>query len=215
MWLLSAAWFLLGAFDLVKSEFLPEKYQAYTAVRLVGFISWRSWLIGLPILLIGVLLEGGHAAIQKRDRLLRPSLVESPDIALDWECPRQNWDRVRLRNIGKGSAFNVTLDSFSWRELSFTVPLQINAIHPNEPEVIREPRFSEKLPSGVSNIGKLSSYLRSQLYRDRQPLEVTMTFSDTNGTRFERAFVLEAGHGGDWGPEVVVTPRPIRIKPQT
>ncbi len=211
MWLLSATWGAIGLFDLLKAEFLPERVQRYTVIRLLNFISWHTWIIVFLVLLIGVLLEGGHAAIQRRNKSL-PPIANGPDVVLDWESGGQKFDRVRLRNIGKESAFNVTLNSFSWPELSFTAPLQINAIHPNDSEVIREPKFFEKLPSGVSNIGRLDVDLRSPLYRNHQPLEVMMTFSDTHGTMFERKFVLEAGHGGSWGPEVVVTPKEIKRK---
>ena len=61
-------WVALGAFDVIKSEFFPEKYQHITAIRLITFFSWRFWLIILLALLIGVLLEGGYAALQERDK---------------------------------------------------------------------------------------------------------------------------------------------------
>jgi hypothetical protein len=210
MWLLSAAWTLIGIFDLIKAEFLPERFQSYTAMRLLGILSWRTWVIVFLILFIGVLLEGGHVAIQKRDKL-PAAAANGPDVVLDWESTSKNWDKVRLRNIGKESAFNVTLDRFSWPELSFIVPVQVNVIHPNTPDMVIEPKFSEKT-SGTSNIGCLNTVLRSPSYNSREPLEVTITFTDTNGTIFERNVVLEAGHGGDWGPEILVTLKELKRK---
>ncbi len=62
MWVLSAIWGLIGVADLLKAEFLPTRFQSYTAIRAISLISWRSWLVVLIILLIGVVLEGGHAA---------------------------------------------------------------------------------------------------------------------------------------------------------
>ena len=68
MALITLVWVTLGAFDLVKSELLPEKYQHITAIRLITFFSWRWWLIILFALLIAVLLEGGYAALEERDK---------------------------------------------------------------------------------------------------------------------------------------------------
>jgi hypothetical protein len=61
-------WFVLGAWDLIKSELLPEKYQSWTLVALTPHLQWRTWVIALLAVLLGVLLEGAHAAIQKRDK---------------------------------------------------------------------------------------------------------------------------------------------------
>jgi hypothetical protein len=132
----------------------------------------------------------------------------SPDVILDWQSDKNvgKWDRVRLRNIGNASAFKIELCRFSWPELSFTVPLLVNAIHPNDPEVVGEPRFVEKLPSGITNIGHLHLDLRSPRFKDRQPLEVTVRFLDSYGTAFERSLILEPGDGGDFGPSIRVTP---------
>lgn len=70
MALISVLWFLLGSFSLLRTEFLPERFQAYTAIRVLGYLSWHAWLFVLLGLLLGVLLEGGHAAIQSRNKKL-------------------------------------------------------------------------------------------------------------------------------------------------
>jgi hypothetical protein len=59
MALISVLWFLLGSFSLLRTEFLPERFQAYTAIRVLGYLSWHAWLFVLLGLLLGVLLEGG------------------------------------------------------------------------------------------------------------------------------------------------------------
>lgn len=60
-------WAVLGAWDLFKSEILPEKYQSWTLVANTPHLSWSTWIIVLLAILLAVLLEGAHAAIQKRD----------------------------------------------------------------------------------------------------------------------------------------------------
>jgi hypothetical protein len=59
-------WVILGAWDLIKSELLPDKYQSWTLVAKTPHLSWRAWVIALLTILLGVLLEGAHAAIQTR-----------------------------------------------------------------------------------------------------------------------------------------------------
>lgn len=61
-------WIILGAWDLIKSELLPDKYQSWTLVALTPHLLWRTWVIALLAILLGVLLEGSHAAIQERDK---------------------------------------------------------------------------------------------------------------------------------------------------
>lgn len=65
--ILAVLWGLVGVWDLVKSEFLPDKYQSLTVVKMTPHMQWRTWLIGILILLVFVLLEGAHTAIQRRD----------------------------------------------------------------------------------------------------------------------------------------------------
>lgn len=66
IWFFAFLWGLIGAADLVKTEFLPERFQAYTAVRLIGYLSWHTWLIVCLLLLLVLVLEGGHTALEKR-----------------------------------------------------------------------------------------------------------------------------------------------------
>jgi hypothetical protein len=58
---------LLGFFDLTKSEFLPDKYQGYTVIKLIPHLPLHWWTIGLLILTVGILLEGSHEAIVGRE----------------------------------------------------------------------------------------------------------------------------------------------------
>jgi len=135
------------------------------------------------------------------------------EIYLEW-IPSKAFkhDEVCLRNVGNVSATQVTLERFSWPEISFVGPLVINAIHPNQSEV-RQPHFVEKLPeSSTLNVGHLSEVLRSARYKNREPLQVFVTFRSLNRTVFERAFVCEPGPGGDWGPLIKIAPGKLTIK---
>ena len=51
-----------GFFDLVKSEFLPEKYHAYTIVRIIPHFPLAWWIVGLLVFLLLAALEGGYIA---------------------------------------------------------------------------------------------------------------------------------------------------------
>jgi hypothetical protein len=62
-----ALWAILGAWDLMKSELLPDKYQSWTLVAKTPHLSWQIWVIALFAIVLGVLLEGAHAAMQTRD----------------------------------------------------------------------------------------------------------------------------------------------------
>lgn len=66
--------------------------------------------------------------------------------------------------------------------------------------------------ASVSNVGHLGLVLRSQRYRGRAPLEVSVKFSDMRGTLFERIFILHPGHGGMWEPDIRVTTGSLSIK---
>ena len=60
-------WAILGAWDLIKSELLPGRYQSWTLVAKTSHLSWCTWLLALASTLLVVFLEGAHAAMQKRD----------------------------------------------------------------------------------------------------------------------------------------------------
>jgi hypothetical protein len=131
---------------------------------------------------------------------------QRPDVVIEWDSGHP-WkrDRIRLRNVGKESAFNVAIGKFSWPELSFPTPLEIQAIHPNDPEMTREPQFIEKRTSDRDvNIGYMGHVLDSRRYRDRAPLRLEITFSDRNRNNFRRTFILRRGSGGVTAPGVIV-----------
>jgi hypothetical protein len=119
-----AVWGLIGLFSLFRTEFLSEKYQRYTAINLLAHLSLRTWIYVALILVIGILLEGGHAAICKRDqeistiketnhsldeRLHRALTVPSgPEIAMQYLPPNQ----FIVRNLRGGTAHNIVVHPF-------------------------------------------------------------------------------------------------------
>ncbi len=110
MWFLSAIWGAIGYLSLVKVEFLPERFQSYTAAKALNFLSWRTWLIVLLILLIGVILEGGHAAIQKREILIEQHKREI--IGLESKLGSLHLDSLPWRAIALCHEINNFVDSF-------------------------------------------------------------------------------------------------------
>ncbi len=76
--IVAALWGLIGVWDLIKSEFLPDNYQSLTVVKMTPHMQWRTWLMGILVLLIVVLLEGAHKAIHRRNVELS-RLAQGPD----------------------------------------------------------------------------------------------------------------------------------------
>ncbi|HSY33914.1 MAG TPA: hypothetical protein VLA42_18180 [Verrucomicrobiae bacterium] len=133
-----------------------------------------------------------------------PVPEKHPDIILEWTSPRKGDDKIKFRNIGERSGFGVTLGPFSWPELSFLVPPQINALHPNEPVEV-EPQFMERLGEDrTTNVGHMGIILGNTHYNGREPLRIEIAFSDSDGLKFVRDIILKRGHGGIWGPEIIV-----------
>jgi hypothetical protein len=129
----------------------------------------------------------------------------------DEYVPNRRQDQVRLCNKGKASAIDVGL-SFSWPELSFLAPFEINVIHANGPEIAREAIFAETIFPGFSNAGHLGHILRAPRYRNCEPLKIIVGFFDSNRAYFERSFTCHPGHGGKWGPEVRISAGKSRRK---
>jgi hypothetical protein len=138
MWFVAAAWTLLGGFDLVKAELLPEKYASYTALHLFRYVSWRTWLIVFLFLLIGVVLEGGHKAIQAREEKLIAAderidgeqkkyltlsnalqRVQGPKVHLLWDVPKdfaslgKRENRLIIENASDVDAYHVKIQDVS------------------------------------------------------------------------------------------------------
>ena len=80
-------WTALGAWDLIKSELLPEKYQSWTVVAKTPHMAWHTWVIVFLVALLGILLEGAHAAIQRRDKantVLQATGIGKTTMNRDW-----------------------------------------------------------------------------------------------------------------------------------
>jgi len=82
--LIGGLWVALGAWDLVKSELLPKKYESWTVVEKTPHMTWSTWVIVLLGILLIVLLEGAHAAIEKRDSALNTAASSKTTMNRDW-----------------------------------------------------------------------------------------------------------------------------------
>jgi hypothetical protein len=98
--IVAALYALLGFWDLFKSELLPEKYQSLTVVKLTPHLSWHAWLISLLVIVIVILLEGAHAAIRKREKLIADLQPTSKQLAE--EDPRVYLDPINSEFVSHG-----------------------------------------------------------------------------------------------------------------
>jgi hypothetical protein len=166
MGLLSLVWGAIGFLDLVKAEFLPEKFQTYTVVRAISFLSWKTWLIVSLILLIGVLLEGGHAAIRKKNDELNRTAEEieniraetneilrksgGPFLALHFLADDLFDEKVRdhylfIRNMGNRTAFDIEINDLchTWNGNTYTAKFpRLQLLEPNGAAVPITPEIS-------------------------------------------------------------------------
>jgi hypothetical protein len=135
---------------------------------------------------------------------------QRPDIVLEWTPgTRANRDKGTFRNIGKRSGFSIKTGSFSWLELQFVAPVQINAIHPDKELTVELP-VVEKTGPGSMLVGSLDSFMRDQKFKERDDLKLRITFSDSEGHSFEREFSFRAGPGGNFGPRIITSLGPLR-----
>lgn len=130
-----------------------------------------------------------------------------PQVVMEWDSPNRPGvhDTIRLRNIGRSSALNVRVGRFSWPELNWHRPIEIQSIHPGQ-ESSREAQFEV---TTNNSIGYMRHVLESSTgHRDRLSIEVT--FSDVNNTIFKRTFVLRRGDG--MSPDVLVDLGSLEMK---
>jgi hypothetical protein len=115
-----------------------------------------------------------------------------PEIVISWEASRSHGraSGIRCRNVGKASAFNIVVAGFSWPELSWHMPIQIPAVHPGGEGVWMETQFVEKPASDARDMDFLPLVLRKDIYKNREPLTLNVTFSDVNRTEFRRTFII-------------------------
>ena len=59
---------------------------------------------------------------------------DGPDVLMEWDPSSKHADMVRLRNIGNKSALRVEILEFSWEGFSWHRSIEIQSIHPGEPE---------------------------------------------------------------------------------
>jgi hypothetical protein len=99
MAIVGGVWLLIGAWDLIKSEFLPERYQSWTVVALTPHLSWRTWVIVSLVLLLLTLMEGAHTAIKKRDAVIANSVSST---ILEEHDPKVYFEPINLDFIPTG-----------------------------------------------------------------------------------------------------------------
>lgn len=144
---------------------------------------------------------GGTSCALEMTRLGQKEVGEvddssGPDLSLEWYSAKTypNYDRVRLRNIGTSSAFNIELN-FTAPGLSFLYKFELNVLHANQ-ESEREVSVFERT-NGHSEMWRMENLLAGNHIANESPLEVVATFFGSQREAFEKAFRLELGSGGN------------------
>jgi hypothetical protein len=184
--LIAAAYFLLGLWDLFKSEFLPEQYQSLTIVKVTPHLSWRTWVIGMLAISILVPLEGAHAAIQKRNNAIEQLTIASTNNDRPKNVLRRDWngDWKDLANEFKGyAAFSLRAD---WHHTSAgegwyvsgtdtRIKHGVEVLCRNAGRLlIASPRVSETIPGNIRSLA--------------DPMERWFYYLKTKGTFYKANF---------------------------
>jgi hypothetical protein len=173
---------------------------------LVGYLqNIRGWNPG-PRTYIGILTLGFLFSTFVAWRKERVENRTGPEIVIEWESSHPwNQDVVRFRNLGKSAALLVEMGDFSWPELSWHRRIVIQSLYPGSQPSVMVAEFNEEGKAPNDNyVGHLGHVLDSTRYANRKPLSVDVTFSDQNGTKFTRSFILRRGTGGTTSPGVLI-----------
>lgn len=126
-----------------------------------------------------------------------------PDLSLEWKSTKQypNYDRVRIKNFGTASAFNIGL-RFALPQFSFHPNFEINVLHADR-EIEREAVFFERTTPNHSDLWRREYLLTGNHLSDESALEIVASFFDAQREAFEKVFSLELGSGGE---RIKITP---------
>jgi hypothetical protein len=160
--------------------------------------------------------EFEYSPEQERMRTLagiepKPIPEPRPVVLMGWDSGSQPWteDKIRLRNEGETTALCVRVGEFSWPELLWHRPVEVQFLEPKGPEIVREADFVCTLASG-HEVGYMYRVLQSfEESVGRQPLRIPVAFSDSKGNEFTQVFILQRGASGN--PSVMVTLGPLRV----
>ena len=202
--------------------------KQYIAFVWAVLVAWRGWVAGTAIgALIGLSQHLGHwetphkvywaslglgilysffTAWQKEYVANR----DGPDISMEWDSGQPwNVDRVRLRNIGASSAFNVSLGPFSHPWLTWHRTVEQQSIHPTDLEKDLDAQFKN---SNGGERGHLGHILESSKENEFDSLTLDIVFFDRNNTKFTRTFSLQPGGGPTLGPRVKVVRGNLKVE---
>jgi hypothetical protein len=158
-------WFLLGLWDLTKSELLPDEYQSWTVVKHTPHMSWRTWVIGILVILIVVLLEGANTAIRKRNAAIENLAEASQQQQTPQNVLRRDWNgdwkdlsngfRDFTRHMGLRADWQHTSAGESWRicgEDSRTIHSVEVLCRTAGRLLVVSPRVSKSIPAEITAV---------------------------------------------------------------
>jgi hypothetical protein len=97
-----------------------------------------------------------------------------------------------LENIGDGIALNVLVGkATSWPEINWHMTSEIQSITANGGREIVEVGLVEPGTNGSILHRSLRQLLNTSRFAGRKPIEVTVSFSNVQGNRFTRTFILK------------------------
>jgi hypothetical protein len=170
------------------------------------FKAWHGWLSGSAIagaigitqglklwqprarVYVGLVVFGVCFSFFEAWRKERVLNRNGPDVFFNWESGHR--DFMHFRNIGQTTALNVRVGEFSWPELKWRKPIELQALHCDGNNMTVESDIY-KTRDDVHQLCSLGSFLGSARLR-REPLLLDVSFSDSGGNRFTRTFRLRS-----------------------
>jgi hypothetical protein len=114
-------YFLLSLVDLIKTEFLPEKYQSWTFLKILPHLQWRTWIIVLLFVLLILTIDGSNETHRK---VCTESEAKLNDAQEEFERERAR----QLRPILRGTIERFYSTQFSAEELQSDVRRDIEVL---------------------------------------------------------------------------------------
>jgi hypothetical protein len=159
----STAWSLLAAADLIKTEFLPAKWQAIQIVSVIPSWSCWTWAIGALSILFFAVLEGAYAehimkteefdaALKDSEQRLKGQEISATDLRahirdLQRNLEDRNKELEQIINSNRPELFAHGSEQLDFHETSYC-----NSTWDDQPHLITREAFQ------IANSGKTAAF---------------------------------------------------------